>query len=395
MNDNFCIIPWVSLYRFIDGNIYPCPVMSSYTDMILTSGYTPLSAAWFSEKLNKFKQDMLDGKRNIICDTRCNKHVNSCKKYFGTSLLNEALSSVALFKKDNPFKLRAVNIIESNKCNFKCLYCNESYSNLHSKDRTIKKSYEFDLFKVEFIEQIENLKEIWFASGESVIQDSYYWILDTLIKHNKQNSIKLFFITNLSKKEYKQRDVFAILNKFESVKVFGSLDGDNKINSLLRVNSNFNDIINNIKHIKQYKNITFYLQPVLSNLNILQFPDFHKQMVEEGILRIDNIRYYVLNSPSHFRIDVLPVKYKQRVIKRYTDYIEWLKGNSISDEYPNNESPIKKLLHIIDVIKKEPKNKHLFFANLYNKVLCNLNITDYPEFLDIYNEAKLHALRHG
>ena len=178
----FCIVPFVSLYRFHDNNIYPCPVMASYPEMRLTSADNTLSGAWYSEKFVQFKKDMLEGKTNSICSKRCLQHVNSCRTYFGQELLPYVKDEIELFEQTGKqeFKLLSNDIFDSNKCNLKCVYCNADYSFLHSKTYALKSAQDWKSFTTEFSSYYKDLKELWLASGESVFQPKYYYILNTL-----------------------------------------------------------------------------------------------------------------------------------------------------------------------------------------------------------------------
>jgi sulfatase maturation enzyme AslB (radical SAM superfamily) len=392
----FCIVPFVSLYRFHDNHIYPCPVMASYPEMRLTSADNTLSAAWNSEKLTQFKKDMLQGKANDICTRRCFKHVNSCRTYFGEELLPHVKEEIKLFEQTGvqDFKLLSNNIFDSNKCNLKCVYCNADYSFLHSKNYALKTTQDWDSFTTEFSSYYKDLKELWLASGESVLQHKYHYILNTLLTHNRKD-VHINFITNMT--SLGAPNMYDLLAKFDRVTVFVSVDGDKPVTEFLRQNSNYENIINNLKTIISYNKFKIILQPVMSNINILYFPKFHYHMVQLGLLKKDNVRYYVLDSPMHFNIKVLPEALKKKVLVEYEPYIKWLLEEENINTSANNEHPVVKVQKMLDYMQKGKLRPEWFgalYAFLMENDLINNFKEAFPELQELYYASKIHATKN-
>ena len=169
-----------------------------------------ISDLWNSEPMKQMRVKMLNNEPIPFCDKHCNNSINSCKRHFGLELLDKATHAITNTRSDghvDPVNFIAWNIIESNKCNFKCTYCNVKYSSrFGNKLETFDNLEDLREKLFPFIDQLE---EIWLASGESAIQDSYYSILEELLARNKTD-IRLFFITNLSTVTYKGKNIFEL-----------------------------------------------------------------------------------------------------------------------------------------------------------------------------------------
>ena len=144
---------------------------------------------------------------------------------------------------------------------------------------------------------------------------------------------------------YKGKQVYDLLEKFKDVIVFGSWDMDGESGNTIREHSKSNIIKQTIKYI-QTKNIKFYLQSVMSIYNLADYPDFHMRMFEEGILRKDNIRYYNLSYPEHYRYSILPEVQKQTIRAKLLNYKLWL--TDAIDTFPNAEHPTITIDKIIE-----------------------------------------------
>jgi hypothetical protein len=72
--------------------------------------------------------------------------------------------------------------------------------------------------------------------------------------------------------------------------------------------------------------VDFYISPTLSIMNALHLPDFHRAWVDQGLLKPQDLNVNILQDPLHYRIDIAPMKYKQRLRVKYQEHLEWLKN---------------------------------------------------------------------
>lgn len=340
---------------------------------------------WNSEHLKEIRRKMLNNEAIPFCNRNCNDSINSCKRHFGLELIDKASSAILNTKPDgsvDPINFIAWNIIESNKCNFKCSYCNVKYSNRFGEK--LETFSDTEAMKDKIFPYLDNIEELWLASGESAIQDSYYDILEELITRNRTD-IRLFFITNMSVVNYKGRNIFEILSKFKNAVIFGSIDDRESRLEYIRFGSSYSKILENRIELLKYPSIKFYLQPVISIFNIFSFPDFHRDWYNRGLIGADEVRYYVLDSPSYLQANILPLKYKNKLLEKWRGYQQWIKDNLTDkvDTYPNRCNPVNfidtlinhisvpkdnlELQHFFTFIDENDKKTGLAFNNVFNE----------------------------
>jgi hypothetical protein len=60
-------------------------------------------------------------------------------------------------------------------------------------------------------------------------------------------------------------------------------------------------------------------------MNALHLPDFHREWVEKGLIRPQDLNVNILQDPAHFRIDIAPKEYKKQINARYQEHLAWLR----------------------------------------------------------------------
>jgi len=343
---HFCSVPFTHLYYFTDGFVYPCPALASNKEYRVGKVTDDPKILWNSALLRNMRQKMSSNEPIAECVRECGSSLNSCKKYLGDESLDNALKNLSTIKEDGStdYNFSVWNLIESNKCNLKCTYCNSKYSsswiadekNIFNFTDTQYNGLDYNSTIQLYDQNYDKLEEIWLAGGEPTIQPSTYYFLNKL-KKDKRN-VRIRYITNLMFNSYKGENIFDLLEGFEDVIVFGSWDLDGKRGEYIRTNSKSETIRKHIQEINK-KNIPFYLQSVMSILNIYYFPDFHKSLYNDGLVGRDNVRYYNLNYPNIFRYSILKEEKKRVIVDRLSEYKGWLNKGVITNVYANKEHP--------------------------------------------------------
>ena len=118
--------------------------------------------------------------------------------------------------------------------------------------------------------------------------------------------------------------------------------------------------------------------------NSLHVPDFHKNWVEQGLIKPQDFNYNLLQSPTWQRIDLLPPEFKEQIKQKYEKHIEWLKGQDpLTRATKGYESAL-------DWIFRRDKQKQLewFFKNtrLYDKVRKEKFLDVFPEWTELFDK---------
>jgi hypothetical protein len=71
--------------------------------------------------------------------------------------------------------------------------------------------------------------------------------------------------------------------------------------------------------------VDFYISPTLSILNAWHLPDFHRAWVDKGLIKPQDLNVNVLQDPMHYRVDIAPMKFKQRLRVKFEEHLEWLR----------------------------------------------------------------------
>lgn len=343
-NKTFCILPWIHLHSFPTGQAYPC----CNTEMQHTIGNTntqTLEEIWHSDKMQNIRQRMLNGKPVDGC-RRCYEQEDSgfvsmrisSNKHFGHHI--NLCDTV-----DPQMKIIYWDIRFSNLCNLRCRSCGHIFSSNWYDDQlklldaeghnsqTWKKSHKRLHFAGRFEEdmwqqlesQIDNLEQVYFAGGEPLIMEEHYRLLKELLRRGRTD-VRLIYNTNFTELTYKSTNVLDLWKEFKNVSVGASLDAMGKHAEYMRKNTVWSEVEKNREEMLRIcPNVDFYISPTLSIMNALHLPDFHRNWVDRGFLRPQDLNINILQDPDYYRIDLLPAQYKINVQEKYLNHINWLK----------------------------------------------------------------------
>ena len=135
LNDSkeFCMFPWLHLNVTPKGDIYPC-CSNDYTTPFGNTKEVSLKDAFNNDKMKQLRLDMLNGKKNKICDF-CYKHEDSgphsFRNYSKEMFADRFDDTVPTTLEDGTvpdFNMHYFDIRFSNICNFKCRTCGSEFS---------------------------------------------------------------------------------------------------------------------------------------------------------------------------------------------------------------------------------------------------------------------------
>jgi hypothetical protein len=155
--------------------------------------------------------------------------------------------------------------------------------------------------------------------------EEHYRILDELVRR-KRFDVRLIYNTNFTHTDLKGRSVFEYWSQFKSVAVGASLDASGARGEYIRKGTDWAVVEQNRRDMMRIcPEVDFYISPTLSIMNALHLPDFHRDWVEQGLLRAQDLNVNILQDPVHYRIDIATTEYKQQIKHKFEQHIEWLR----------------------------------------------------------------------
>jgi MoaA/NifB/PqqE/SkfB family radical SAM enzyme len=340
----FCIYPWIHLHAYPTGEAYPCCHAEMGVGQIGNCRSATLTEIWNSPEQKQLRVDMLTETPNPACG-RCYEQEESgffsgrksANKHHGHHV-NRVDNTDETGQVDQ-FEMTYWDLRFSNLCNLSCRSCGHIFSSSWYKDQTelagpawasqnkplnYAGRYATDLWE-QLIEHIDHVEQIYFAGGEPLMMEEHYLILEELERRGRFD-VRLIYNTNFTQTRLKDRTVFDYWRKFDSVAVGASLDASGPRGEYIRKGTDWAVVESNRRQMMEIcPRVDFYISPTLSIMNALHLPDFHRDWVEKGLLKPQDLNVNILQDPAYLRIDIAPVEYKQRIQSKYEQHLEWLR----------------------------------------------------------------------
>ena len=348
ISKTFCVLPWIHLNTWPNGNVYPC-CLTDWREDVGNLKDNTLEEIWNNDKMKEIRQHMLQGKKH-----------NSCRKCFQQedyNLDSTRTSSNRLFSHHIPtitentnedghnddFKLLYWDFRFSNLCNFKCRMCGSALSSKWYEDE-VKIFGHSDLPQAiinvndyskkninEYLDEfIHDVEEIYFAGGEPLLMDEHYYILEKLLEIGKTD-VRIRYNTNLGFIKFKKWDNLELWKPFRdreytNVSIFASIDGIGKNAEYSRKGTKWDVVEGNIKRLID-ADFNIHISATTSIFTVWEVPELVDRMLEIGMpdyaIQLNN----VLTSPLYYHVNILPDEFKDKIKQKYTNHL-----NSMSTE---------------------------------------------------------------
>jgi len=335
----FCIYPWIHLHAYPTGETYPCCHAEMGVGQVGNCRTNTLEEIWHDQPMVNLRNDMLLEIKNPTC-ARCYEQEES-GFFSGRRSANKHHGHHIGRINDEKFEMTYWDIRFSNLCNLKCRSCGHIFSSQWYQDqaklaggdwkdrntvlnyagRTVTDMWEQLLPHIDYVEQI------YFAGGEPLLMEEHYHILDELVRRQRFD-VRLIYNTNFTHTDLKGQSVFEYWRQFRSVAVGASLDAMGARAEYIRKGTDWKTVeANRAEMIRTCPDVDFYISPTLSIMNAWHLPEFHRTWVDSGLIRAQDLNVNILQDPAHYRIDIAPMEYKQRLKEKYVTHLKWLKGN--------------------------------------------------------------------
>lgn len=343
MSDTLCIMPFVHLYSEPKGEMKPCCIAGGFDTPVNLKELT-IDEAFNSPQMKQLRKDMLEGKRNKVCDV-CYKKEDlngvSPRSDFNKNTLWELPEINEDYSVETQFQ--HIDIRFSNLCNFKCRMCNHDFSSNWFEDyEKIAPGYTKGRKKVmkvsdtiveDLIPHLNNIKSFYFAGGEPLIMPEHYKVLkhlyDTMpiIEQHWGNKrrLSIHYNTNLSVITYDEQSLVELWKGFDRVFLSISCDGVGKVGEYQRVGFQHDRFVENLKTIRKYfrpesayageMGMQYNFQYTTTIWNVYHIFDFIQFMTENDFIKTtEHIDFYYAWVPNHVALNNISNIEKQKVV---------------------------------------------------------------------------------
>jgi hypothetical protein len=346
-NSAFCILPWIHMHAWPNGKALPCCIADSdqtFGDLKKNT----IEEVWNSERYKELRKAMIEGKK-LDCCKRCYELEDSTwiwtlRKNSNTWFGDKHFDLVEKTKDDGSLtemRMAYLDVRFSNICNMKCRSCGPELSSLHAQEHgelygkhevakmlnnngnTVVNIAKENAYWEQLQKYLPDVEEVYWAGGEPLITNEHYKILDHWLEIGKTD-VRLRYTTNFSNMRYKTKSIYSYWKQFADVQVSASLDANGVRAEFMRNGTDWNQIERNrIEMLELVPHVHFEITPTISLYNVWNFPDFHMDWVERGLVDINKCRLNILTGPDFMRIDYIPESYKLELRAKYIDYKKW------------------------------------------------------------------------
>lgn len=333
----FCIYPWIHLHAYPTGEAYPCCHAEMKVGQVGNCRNNTLEEIWQDKPMQSLRADMLSETPNAACG-RC--YEQEASGFFsGRMSANKHHGHHIKKLETNPFEMTYWDIRFSNLCNLKCRSCGHIFSSQWYQDQAKLAGGDWKLrnsvlnyagrTETDIWEQLEPhldyVEQIYFAGGEPLLMEEHYRILDELVRRGRFD-VRLIYNTNFTHTDLKGKSVFEYWRQFQSVAVGASLDASGARGEYIRKGTDWAVVEQNRRDMMRIcPQVDFYISPTLSIMNAMHLPDFHRDWVEKGLLKPQDLNVNILQDPAYYRIDIATAEYKQQIRQKLEQHIEWLR----------------------------------------------------------------------
>ena len=340
----FCMYPWVHLHAYPTGEAWPCCQAEMSAGPIGNLKQNTIKEVWNSPRMKQLRTNMINGVQDPAC-VRCYEQEDS-GFFSGRRSANKHhghhISRVDKTYEDghyDDFQMTYWDIRFSNLCNLSCRSCGHIFSSSWYQDQAklagkdwAKKNRPLNIagrsatdMWEQLLPHMDYVEQIYFAGGEPLMMDEHYRILEELERRGRFD-VRLIYNTNFTQVQLKDRVVFDLWRRFDSVAVGASLDAMGPRAEYIRRGTDWDAVRRNREQMLEIcPRVDFYISPTLSIMNAWHLPDFHRAWVDLGLIRPQDLNVNILQDPAHLRIDIAPMKYKQRLRVKFEEHLEWLR----------------------------------------------------------------------
>jgi len=370
----FCMFPWLHLNVTPKGDIYPC-CSNDYKYPFANTKDSTLEQAFNNEKMKQLRLDMLNERKNSICNF-CYKHEEagpySFRNYSKDQFAKHFDEVVPTTLEDGTvpeFKMRYFDIRFSNICNFKCRTCGAEFSSQWAAE--MRENFQPDHPIVihaddnrgtlldEVLKHIEHIDLAYFAGGEPLITDEHYVMLEEMIRMGRTD-ITLRYNTNASNIKYKKHDILDLWKHFKRVELSCSIDHYGERAEWLRKGTDWGKVESNLLTFRELDYVSFQINTVFSLFNYHTISEFYNYLKSKNLIRQHDWYHslYLAVHPIHYCAKSLPKILKQEASEKAKIFVD-----NIKDEIPLMANLVNDAIKFADEDNTWSQAKQMFMQH--------------------------------
>jgi len=361
MHNKLCVLPWVHMHPFPDGNVSLCCFADHYP--VGNVANQTIADIANSPTMSEIRKQMLTGEHGSEVKDACKEcwakedvGVTSGRMWFNDFYGDDRIEEI--IKNTNPdgtlttkFKLLNMSTRVSNLCNYSCRSCSHERSSVIAQERGHVKFVKSIMdvqpnYMNDILPYMADVETAVFLGGESILIEEHDAMLEEMIKHGRQDKVKIMYYCNMSKLQHKGRSLIEYSKIFKDFTVIPSIDAMGKRLELLRNGSEWDTVLANLIKLRD-NNVQTKIWVTVGNMNAHHMPDLFQYLIENNFISGSNFEFSILNEPTWMNPRLMPESLKQEITVRYQNFINHI---NISDYDINKKLIEERFTKFIDFI---------------------------------------------
>jgi MoaA/NifB/PqqE/SkfB family radical SAM enzyme len=333
MNDNFCILPFVSIEADPMGKCKVC-CLSYETIPNIDLKTNTLTEAFNSPYMDDLRMSFLNGEKPEGCARCWNEEASgrTSKRMHSAVRLNKIIADTK-FSSPHDAKLMFLDLKLGNICNLKCRICGSFSSskwaqeeidiypeNQTARDNLVNGRWprESKNFWEDLTQLLANTKYFEFTGGEPFLIDEHFDLLAIAVEFGYASNIEIHYNTNTTTFPTRGLELWP---HFKLVEIAFSIDDIGPRFEYQRYGANWNKSMENLQRFKDFrkqnKNIKLQLCLTTNVQNFYYIDEMCEWIPKQ---RFDYVYFNVLHDSWYFNISRLNHKAKQLIYEKHKDY---------------------------------------------------------------------------
>ena len=405
MHDKLCVLPWVHLHPFPDGNVSLCcfadhyPVGNLENKTIADIANSPL--------MNEIRKQLLTGNHGTEVKEACKEcwqkesiGVVSGRQWFNGFYGDDRIKEIVQNTNTDGsltsrFKFRNMSNRVSNLCNYSCRSCSHERSSVIAQERghikfvksitEVQPNYMNDL-----LPYMADVETAVFLGGESILIEEHDAMLEEIIRLGRQDEVQIIYFCNMSKLQHKGRSLIEYAKIFKDFTVNASIDAMGPRLELLRNGSNWDTVFKNLIELRD-NNVNLKVWITVSNVNAHHMPDLFKFLLDYNFIVGNNFEFSILNEPSWMNPRVMPQSLKDEITQKYKTFIDFIQNSKYNIDKKMFTERFDNFIQYMNSGNGTASIKNFLVKHSHLDTIRNQNLFDvYPELMPFKDTVYEH-----